>query len=656
MRNEFTIEATAAAFETLSTKLYSDPRLAVVRELSTNANDANIEAGSSKSIELHVPNSNEPWFAVRDYGNGLSPEEVNLIYTSFFASTKSANNAVTGAFGLGSKSPFAVTNKFKVVSHYNGKDYVYNMEKVNGIPTCELVSESSSKEESGLYVEVPVNENSTYDWQKTIHDFFVSTKYLPSFSTEEVFGDFESYIHTREFFTNPSIEFDSSYEKKGIHVNVAGVGFLKLERREYPVVASLWKECQNLGITGINLIAEKNDVTITPSREELHFDDKTNEWLDKAFHTQVAEYFNNIAVENINLSQYLQLKKVDLIKYGTINDVVYEVSKHIDNVNANVIYLSKDHRLASGYRAFSSSALPRTSIPCYIVDASVLNGQNLKAVQNLLINRGETSSLNQKAISYLKTTTDFNADAAFFIATMKPIKTRKFLKQFGFDPKFVDINAFFKKTDKVAKVDRSLLDKFITRACLCLENGTWHDSRYIDRTKEYELFVTSKERVGYDTENQIKTYAAVTGKNVIVRPNWNKDCPEYAKVWLNHYKEFCVSEQFQEAQRLADAGANIRHELGLKCYAQDEELETVFRGHASVANIPAVKHWLEDCDFVRQNEDTYKKIRYILSCSSKDKFDTIVGSEFPMLKLEPQMQNVDDIEVIAQYIESCLLK
>jgi len=655
MRNEFTIEATAAAFETLSTKLYSNPKLAVVRELSTNANDANIEAGSSKSIELHVPITDEPWFAVRDYGNGLSPEEVNLIYTSFFASTKSDNNAVTGAFGLGSKSPFAVTNKFKVVSHYNGKDYIYNMEKVNGIPTCELVSESPSKEESGLYVEVPINESSCYDWQKTIQSFFVCTKYLPSFNTEEIFGDFENYIHTREFFTNPSVEFGLPYEMRGIHVNVAGVGFLKIERSESEVVNHLWDECQKLNIAGINLIAGKNDVTITPSREELHFDDKTNEWLDKAFHAQLTEYFSNITVENINLSQYLQLKKVDLVKFGAVNDVIYEVSKHIDNVNANVIYLSKDHRLASGYRAFSSAALPRTTIPCYIVDASGLNGQNSKAVQNLLINRGETSSLNPKAISYLKTTTDFNADAAFFVVTMKPIKTRKFLKQFGFNPIFVDINAFFKKADKIAKVDRSLLDKFITRACVCLEEGTWHDSRYVNRAKEFELFVTKQERIGYDTESQIKTYAIITGKNVIVRPNWNKNCPEYAKVWLDHYKEFCASEKFQEAQRLADAGANVRNELGLRYRAEDGELETVFRGHASVASVPAVKHWLDDCDFVRQNEDVYMKIRYILF-SSKDKFDTIVGDSFPMLKLNPEIKNVDDIEVVAQYIESCLLK
>lgn len=655
MRNEFTIEATAAAFDTLSKKLYSNPILAVVRELSTNANDANIESGSSKSIELHVPNSEEPWFAVRDYGNGLSSEEVNLIYTSFFATTKSANDAVTGAFGLGSKSPFAVTNQFKVISYYNGKEYVYNMERVNGIPTCELVSESPSRELCGLYVEVPINRD-IYIWIKTIHDFFMCTKFLPSFSSEEVFGNFEDYIKARDFFTRPSIAFDAPREQRGMHVNVAGVGFLNIDNGDSEVVKNLWDECRQLGINGVNLIAEKNDVTITPSREELHFDDKTNEWLNKAFHAQVAEFFSNITVDNIRLDQYLQLKRIDLVEYGAVNDVVYEVSKHLDNVNANIIYLTKDSRLASGYRAVSTAILPGKVCPCYIVDASGLNGQNLKAVQNLLINRGDTSSLNAKSVSYLRgKTADFSADYAIFVVTMKPIKTRKYLKQFGYDPKFVDVPVFFNKEEKAAKVNRSLLDKFITKACMCLEDDIWHDSRYIDRSKEYELYVTNESRIGYDTENQIKTYARIVGKNVIVRPNWNRDCPEYAKSWKDAYKEFCKSEQFQEAQKLVDAGSNIHHHLGLKCYIKDEELEAVLLGHPALLSVPEIKHWLEDCEFVRQNKARYDNIRYTLSYTKIT--DVITnGSKFPMLKLEPKVDSVDDIEVIAQYIESCLLK
>ena len=43
----FKIAASAQAFDILSSKLYTDVKLAIVRELSTNAYDAMVEAGNN---------------------------------------------------------------------------------------------------------------------------------------------------------------------------------------------------------------------------------------------------------------------------------------------------------------------------------------------------------------------------------------------------------------------------------------------------------------------------------------------------------------------------------------------------------------------------------------------------------------------------------
>ena len=43
---------------------YSNTRLAVIREISANALDANAEAGVSRSIEIKMPTSLNPTFAV----------------------------------------------------------------------------------------------------------------------------------------------------------------------------------------------------------------------------------------------------------------------------------------------------------------------------------------------------------------------------------------------------------------------------------------------------------------------------------------------------------------------------------------------------------------------------------------------------------------
>ena len=222
MKSEFTIEATAAAFETLSTKLYSNPRLAVIRELSTNANDANIENGAQRPFLLHIPTSTEPWFSVRDFGKGLTP-------TSVFASTKTQNDAVTGAFGLGSKSPFALTDRFKVISYNNGHAYEYSMTKENGVPMCELKSDTQVHEDSGLYVEVPIEESKQWGFNKELESFYKSTTYMPAMDIESIVGDLEKYVEVRNDYTHDTIKFESTYEDKGLNVNVAGVGFRNVD-------------------------------------------------------------------------------------------------------------------------------------------------------------------------------------------------------------------------------------------------------------------------------------------------------------------------------------------------------------------------------------------------------------------------------------------
>ena len=63
---KFTISANAHAFEVLSSRLYTDTRLAIVRELSTNAYDAHVDAGNAdRPFDVHLPNSFAPFFKIR---------------------------------------------------------------------------------------------------------------------------------------------------------------------------------------------------------------------------------------------------------------------------------------------------------------------------------------------------------------------------------------------------------------------------------------------------------------------------------------------------------------------------------------------------------------------------------------------------------------
>jgi hypothetical protein len=123
----FTIAATGKAFRILSNGLYSDKIKAIIRELSCNARDSHVSAGNDQPWHMHLPNFDEPWFEIKDYGTGLSDDDVQTIYTRYFASTKTSSNAFVGQLGLGSKSPFSYTREFTVISRHAGVENRYRM-------------------------------------------------------------------------------------------------------------------------------------------------------------------------------------------------------------------------------------------------------------------------------------------------------------------------------------------------------------------------------------------------------------------------------------------------------------------------------------------------------------------------------------------------
>ena len=150
------IDMTPEMFEMLSSKVYSDKTLAVIREVICNARDANVENNSDKLLDIHTPNRLEPYFSVRDYGKGLGHEELMALYLTYGRSTKTKSNEMIGGFGIGSKSPFAYTSSFTVESVHDGVKRVYSVYKDQGFPKISLLNVSDTDNDSGLLVKVPV--------------------------------------------------------------------------------------------------------------------------------------------------------------------------------------------------------------------------------------------------------------------------------------------------------------------------------------------------------------------------------------------------------------------------------------------------------------------------------------------------------------------
>lgn len=153
----FTIQTSAHAFEILSSGLYTDSVTAIVRELSCNAYDSHVDAGKRDvPFDMHVPTKMEPWFSIRDYGTGLSNEDVLSVYTTYFQSTKANSDDFIGALGLGSKSPFAYASDFQVTSFFDGVEYKYAIFlNENGVPSVALMGEAVTDQINGVEVRIP---------------------------------------------------------------------------------------------------------------------------------------------------------------------------------------------------------------------------------------------------------------------------------------------------------------------------------------------------------------------------------------------------------------------------------------------------------------------------------------------------------------------
>jgi len=163
---EFRIRNSAKAFNILSSGLYANKIRAIIRELSCNAVDSHTAAGKQDTpFDVHLPNQLEPWFSIRDYGTGLSHEQVTNIYTTYFESTKTNSNDFIGALGLGSKSPFSYTDNFTVTAIKDGVKGVYSA-FINeaGVPSIAKMGEEQTSEPDGVEVKFSVSDR--WDFSK----------------------------------------------------------------------------------------------------------------------------------------------------------------------------------------------------------------------------------------------------------------------------------------------------------------------------------------------------------------------------------------------------------------------------------------------------------------------------------------------------------
>lgn len=345
----FTIEANAAAFQILSDKLYKYPIRAIIRELGANAIDAHRVAKIPlDSWEITLPTKINPTFAIEDHGIGMSAEEIDEVYTTFFKSTKSNSNDQTGMFGLGSKTPFAYTKQFIVESSKNGEKNIFSMFTKDGMPNVALVNPKPiPTQNTGTKVSFAVQEK---DFDEFYEAVIYSSAVWPGLPKINGSSEFYSYLKNKfwktEFSAEEILKKTNDVYSKGSKLPKENNGeFVKL--LSYPFCLEMgnvlyYVSTEMLGLPSIFsspngnyvLHAPIGAVSITPNREDLQYDEKTIEFLKKEIKSTVLINFE------FNFSEY-ESKTTEALLKLTKNELNDEAQKALENLKKDYAKMSE---------------------------------------------------------------------------------------------------------------------------------------------------------------------------------------------------------------------------------------------------------------------------------------------------------------------------
>lgn len=146
-----------ALFIAMIANLYSNQKLAFIRETICNAWDAHIEANiTDRPIEITITDNH--MLILRDYGTGIPVSKMKTTYNTLGGTTKRNNTKTTGGFGLGCKSPIAYVESFKVTTINDGIKAIYNMVKsaveLKGCPGLVPIVQMPTTEPSGMELQI----------------------------------------------------------------------------------------------------------------------------------------------------------------------------------------------------------------------------------------------------------------------------------------------------------------------------------------------------------------------------------------------------------------------------------------------------------------------------------------------------------------------
>lgn len=210
------VEMNTMMYSVLSDKMYTNPIQSIIREVLSNAIDANIAAGVKNPVQVHFASDLDPVFYIKDSGIGMTPDEVVKVFGTYGKSSKREDNSQIGGLGLGAKTPFAYKKNggmFTVESSKNGvKSTTVFYKDSEDIPRKKSLGIEPC-EESGTKVSFSVASEDYNDFIRESVPVFMFAMQMP-----EILGAKEKWLQYSGFNSYEDVNACREYIKNTLDI------------------------------------------------------------------------------------------------------------------------------------------------------------------------------------------------------------------------------------------------------------------------------------------------------------------------------------------------------------------------------------------------------------------------------------------------------
>lgn len=343
---EFEVSRDPILMKMLSMGLYSNPMRTMIQEVISNAWDSHCVSGR-KDIPIDISVSELDGLTIRDHGLGIPDNDMHSIYCIYSNSTKRDDPNQIGGFGLGTKSPFAYTESFTVISRNeeNCNTYLISRKSDTGedIPSINSIflSTNIKNNDTGLTVNIPIKDYSDYiqitNYIKEL-TFLSGIKYNITTDTQDEKLNISYGLKSNEFYFREN----NYYTDHKIWAVYSGIKYKIPFNKEY---SKEYKYILNFLSNNDEIFIEfsPNSLIPLPNREELNLSEFTLENI-----TQKLEFIYSYMQDNLEDSVNIIIKNFfkdskkesipGIIAFQNMEKLLYKkiITTNIDNSHLDI--------------------------------------------------------------------------------------------------------------------------------------------------------------------------------------------------------------------------------------------------------------------------------------------------------------------------------